>query len=341
MVGIGGPYRTGKSFLSNLLAKYLPTVDRENPIPAVLGPGNPFQVGHTVQACTRGVWMTILPPDPDTRKNSILLDLEGTNSMDRDPTFEVQLSSLGFLLCSVFVLNTTGRIDERSLESLESAVKFGELLHRGQGGPQGSAATAVEEEEKEHCTQGCQSMMQENFPHFGWVLRDFSLFLEDAEGRRLTPQEYLQQAIQHRPELEKSETGRSQNRLRRVLRESFPARQCFPMARPFDDEEHLRQPEAAPLRSKFLEDFRTLAMWIREQAPQKEIRGRPVSASELAGLARVYVDALNDKENGLPTLGSAWSNVRKTQIEMFLTKTKETVRQHMKHKFSPAKSVPA
>ena len=62
VVAVAGEYRTGKSYLMNLLKRDLPDenaaaagADQSSSGTDVVSDG--FVVGHSVQACTKGVWM--------------------------------------------------------------------------------------------------------------------------------------------------------------------------------------------------------------------------------------------------------------------------------------------
>ena len=91
VVCISGPYRSGKSyFLSRILG------DKET-----------FQLGHTTQACTRGIWMatTVLECE---EFSLLLLDTEGINATDQKSSSGVtKLMVMTMLLSSMFVYNST------------------------------------------------------------------------------------------------------------------------------------------------------------------------------------------------------------------------------------------
>lgn len=72
------------------------------------------------------------------------------------------------------------------------------------------------------------------FPNFLWVLRDFSLELVDQNGKQITPKEYLENALALHKGI--SDTVQEKNRLRRLICQFFPERNCFPLVRPVLEE---------------------------------------------------------------------------------------------------------
>lgn len=92
VVAVAGPYRTGKSFLMN---RYL-------------GQMKGFEIGSTVESCTKGIWMWNQPiiDSSDADENiTILIDTEGLHSSERTTDVDLKIFALTILLCSTFVYN--------------------------------------------------------------------------------------------------------------------------------------------------------------------------------------------------------------------------------------------
>ena len=90
VLSICGPYRSGKSyFLSRML-----------------GRKETFKLGHTMEACTRGIWMasSVLECDEFVL---LLLDTEGIDAADKSNAGVANLLVLTMLLSSTFVYNST------------------------------------------------------------------------------------------------------------------------------------------------------------------------------------------------------------------------------------------
>ena len=81
-----------------------------------------FEVGPTVNACTRGPW---LPPSqvplrqPDGSKlRVIFVDSEGLGAIKSDEQHDLHIFSLAVLTSSLFIFNSTGAIDEANIKKL-------------------------------------------------------------------------------------------------------------------------------------------------------------------------------------------------------------------------------
>lgn len=96
VVVVAGLYRTGKSYLLNLLTK-TPTGEKG------------FAVGSTVNACTKGIWIWS-EPTFDEEKNLYVyyLDTEGLGSTSRSETHDSHIFALSILLSSFFIYNSRG-----------------------------------------------------------------------------------------------------------------------------------------------------------------------------------------------------------------------------------------
>lgn len=208
VVAVAGMYRTGKSFFLNALAGH--TAERS---------GLGFRVGSTSESCTRGIDICV-PAQPAELAGAgqlVLLDTEGISSMDQDETYDAQVFALGLLLSSFFVLNSMGVIDEAAIDRL---YLVGELSKH-------ISVAAHDDADDE---------LASHIPRLMWLLRDFVLDLT-ADGRQLTPDEYMERALAARAEGARRAAER--NGTRASLRTLFQWRSCCTLVRPVADEAEL------------------------------------------------------------------------------------------------------
>jgi hypothetical protein len=95
--------------------------------------------------------------------NVLIVDTEGLGALDEDSNHDVRIFSLAILLCSYFLYNSVGSIDESALQNLSLVVNLTKHIQiKTRNGED------VDTEEYAHY-----------FPTFMWVVRDFTLQLVD------------------------------------------------------------------------------------------------------------------------------------------------------------------
>eukprot|EP00971_Amphidinium_carterae_P195209 3873743-Amphidinium_carterae.1 len=104
----------------------------------------------------------------------ILLDCEGFGNTSSDKTRDAKLISLCLTLCSVFVLNTKGTLNESNFRSLSAVAALTDHV-QGLGGDDISK------------------------PALLWLLRDFALELQDEAGKPMSSDEYLEASLHAKP----------------------------------------------------------------------------------------------------------------------------------------------
>ena len=101
VVAICGPYRTGKSYF---LSRFT-------------GEKNCFQVGHTTNVCTHGIWMgtTVLECDDFTL---VFLDTDGIDAVSSTGTSDASILVMTILLSSYLIYNSVHVPTKSDLEKL-------------------------------------------------------------------------------------------------------------------------------------------------------------------------------------------------------------------------------
>ena len=62
-------------------------------------------------------------------------------------------------------------------------------------------------------TSGNQNNLSKHFPAFMWIVRDFALKMEDKHGMKISPKEYLENALTEQKGL--TDKVENKNRIRR------------------------------------------------------------------------------------------------------------------------------
>jgi hypothetical protein len=99
----------------------------------LLGRGHGFEIGGTINSCTKGIY-TWGKPIKVTNENGeelnlILMDTEGIGSFERTQTHDAKIFSLSVLLSSCFIYNSMGVIDEGALEKISFIANLTKHIH--------------------------------------------------------------------------------------------------------------------------------------------------------------------------------------------------------------------
>ena len=249
----------------------------------------------------------------------IFLDSEGLGSTDQTASFDTQLFSLSLLLSSLFILNTSGTINENALEQLELVVQMTERIKvgggsGGKGSKQGSFSEQPGAASSSPSGGGGQDLaaLAHFFPAFLWILRDFSLELTNAAGQPISPNEYLEDAL--RPTASTKKGAAEKNRIRQAIRSVFESRQCVTLVRPVAEERDLQRVSslgAGQLRNEFASQIQSLKAMIPSLAAPKSIDGVQLNGKAFVALANSYIASIN--AGSVPTIRTAFANVQEIQ----------------------------
>ena len=287
IVSIVGKARTGKSYLMNLLlnsnkSKY---------------PGSGFEISSRLNSCTRGIWLWDTPRQkPNSSAKIIFIDSEGTNSVDLSTkTYDSKIFSLIVLISSLFIYNTNGNIDEKSISELALAAHLSNAI----------ALNTIEDKDL---------IINELAPKFIWVLRDFILDKIDVDtGEEITSDEYLELCLRNKSN---NKNSFENNLIRENIIKYFKDRECITLPRPVDKEEDLHRLNNIPfneLKSNFREEFLNLKRKIYEDSKIKKIGNKKINGPILVELLKSFIKSLNSKI--IPNINTAIDNIIINEIE--------------------------
>ena len=273
VLSVTGPYRSGKSFLANLIMNNMAG----------------FKVGATINACTKGLWVWGRPIPISKNRKLIILDSEGLGSVEKDRTgnIDMKIFTLSVLLSSCLIYNTKHAISEDKIEELSNAANLSKRIN-------------ISKDK----IKNMQLDFGDFFPDLIWVLRDFSL-----DRGRLSPKEYLEQCLQ-RVDVKAIEGGETKNACRDIITRNFKHRDCYTLVVPTTDEAKLRNLDNEPqssLRKEFLDQVNRMILSIKDNIKPKKINNIELDGEALFGLLQIYVESINNEEN--PVILSALENV--------------------------------
>ena len=294
VVSIVGKARTGKSFLMNLLLNSNNNINRNN---------YGFKIGSTINSCTRGIWIWNTPKEkPNSKSKIIFIDSEGTNSVDiSTKTYDSKIFALIILISSLFIYNTNGNIDEKSISELALAAHLSN-----------SIATNAKIDK--------DVLIEELAPKFIWTLRDFTLDKIDPEtNEEISSNEYLELCLRNKIS---GKNSNENNLIRQNILKYFKERECITLPRPVDSEETLQNLDKIPfneLKTNFRKEFLVLKDKVYQTSKPKVINRKRINGPILADLLIAFVDSIN----------TAWDNIILNDIEDFYNNSLKYFKQNI------------
>ena len=287
IISLVGKYRTGKSFLLNRVI-----LDRKEK----LG----FTVGPTIKPCTKGIWiwsdpLTISNVHSSTPFPAYLIDTEGLGAYDEEINHDSKIFLIAVLISSLFIYNSFGAIDENQLNNLSFVLNLSKTIK--------IKSASIEDNEEE---------LAKYFPNLLWLLRDFSLKLEDTNGNVITEKQYLENALKELSGY--SNTIEEKNRVRNLIRAYFPERDCYVMVRPTEDEQDLQNLQLLPdkkFRKEFLEQSKIFRNKVLKKTKPKKLNGKLLSGAMLVEFIQSILDSINS--GGIPVIENSWKYIMKNE----------------------------
>ena len=286
VVTVAGMYRTGKSYLMNRL----------------IGMQEGFEIGPSVNPCTKGIWIWGQPVQLADDYYAILIDTEGLGSGHLN-NVDLVIFTLSVLLSSFFIYNSIGPISEDTIDQLAVAstivkAMYGKAVHSDSLSSDSGAASA---------------------PPFLWVLRDFNLKLVNEFNQVVSPRDYMENCLK----AVGPNGSPEKNGIRESIKQLFEDRDCLTMVRPLESESELRQINKVPfenLRAPFKQQIEGFVEKVYTSLQPKKIGSVVLTGSSFCQLVSQYCSILNGNAGKiLPGISNmAWDNVVQTQLRSSL-----------------------
>ncbi|XP_044138138.1 guanylate-binding protein 1-like isoform X3 [Bufo gargarizans] len=302
VVAVVGKYRTGKSYLMNILA----------------GCKNGFSLGSTVQSMTKGIWMWCVPHPVKHGHTLVLLDTEGLGDVEKgNSQNDSWIFALAVLLSSTLVFNSIGTIDQQAMDQLHYVTELTEKIK----------VKSTEQAELEDDS----SEFKRFFPSFVWCVRDFNLQLK-IDGKDITEDEYLKNALKLKPGM--SVAVRNYNLPRECILHYFHSHKCFVFDRPASklDLQNMDKVQDSQLDPAFIQQTKKFREYIYEKSPVKALSGGyTITGRGLGDVAVSYVEAI--RSGSIPSMENAVIALAKIEnsraVEDALSKYDEMMALHV------------
>jgi hypothetical protein len=99
----------------------------------------------------------------------------------------------------------------------------------------------------------------------------------------------------------------SKNEIRKSIKSVFPLRDCHTLVRPMHEEKALQNLDTLDpslLRPEFRQGLKQLIGLVFQRTKPKNVCGAVMTGAMFAGLAKVYIDAMNT--GAVPAITNAW-----------------------------------
>jgi DNA repair exonuclease SbcCD ATPase subunit len=152
-----------------------------------------------------------------------------------------------------------------------------------------------------------------------WLLRDFSLKLEDKNGNTITEKQYLESALT--PIKGATDSIEEKNRVRNLIRTYFPERDCYVMVRPVEKESDLQNMQNLPdsfLRKEFLQQAQLFRTKVIKKTKPKIFMKKTLNGAMLIDLIQSVLDSIN--EGSIPVIENSWKYVIESECIKYTDK---------------------
>ena len=309
IISLVGKYRTGKSFLLN---KVLINNIKEG-----------FAVGPTIKPCTKGIWLwpkplKIINKEKNEEFPVYLIDTEGLGAYDEEINHDSKIFLIALLISSLFIYNSIGTIDETALNNLSFILNLSKSLKL-----KNEDVININEDKE----------LAKYFPILFWVLRDFTLKLEDSNGNNISSNQYLENSLMEQEG--NTEVIIEKNLIRKKIKNYFLERYCFALVRPVENEKDLQNLMNLPdnsIRPEFLSECNNLKEMLYNKVKPKNFGGKILSGTMLINLLESIINSIN--EGAIPVIENSWKYITDNEciknIKIFVEKFNKKILEFQK-----------
>ncbi len=305
VIGVVGPYHTGKSFLLNSLISYWRSEINKAKNKFTTEGIELFEVADKVDPTTMGLWL--LKTDITLKDGSVVLfmDTEGFYGQDVSESYDARIFTVATLLSSHLIYTSKGLIDQHAIEYLEILARRTQVFQieniirtASDDDIHGietvsDIVTHARQEEQKHVLQ------YNDFPPLSWVVKDFTQDLVN-----LTPNEWLEHYIEgHRDQKAKTRD----TTLRDVFKRGI---ECHTLYLPSVKREELKDLGRIDMNDQltreFIDDLKKMYESIVKTLTVKRIDKYILDGKSLVALTKFILQYVN--EENYPKVPSLWDH---------------------------------
>ncbi|XP_035664889.1 guanylate-binding protein 5-like [Branchiostoma floridae] len=302
VVAVVGPMRKGKSHFANLLCKRK----------------SGFPLGDEMESKTKDFWFWIGPHPVQTNRYLMVVDTEGLGDYSEEEQNEKDMKYLvlATLLSNHLVFNLQGNPDHSFVSQLRLMGDLAEHVRVQKDG------------------NDVGNNLGNHFPELWVAVQDAHLKPPQRNGRRLSPDEFLEDMLERKDGHTKS--IRSHNEMTEAVKAFFPKRHLRLIPAPSIDSDILSNLDRAgddALQTDYKDTVDNFTREIWNSGMVKRVNGDDIRTTGLLHIMRYYVNAINDP-NALPSVLGAYEAMAEGEysraFEDLMKQFQETVEKTVK-----------
>ena len=301
IVFIFGKENSGKSYLMNLLinSKEKNKIKVSNSL-ITRKSTKAFKLNsyfNLISGNKKGIYFWSSPLEKENSKEKILFfDSVGLNNESTDNIIQQRFSkllALMIVISSLFIYNTVGDINSRSLNALQLIVQLTDSIN---------IEGKIDKDD----------FISELCPKFIWTLRDFNL--DKYNEIKNDCDSYLEKCLHD--DRFKGKNNDEINMINESLVKYFKKRECIAMPCPASNQKELallNQMNFEELNDDFQNEFNVLKNKVYVQSKAKKINGKKINGQILVKLLKLFIKDINNEN--VPNLDKIFINLIKNDLD--------------------------